>query len=49
MEAILGGMLKAIETIRLVDLPRFQQELLDKTSQLQVVPNDEARLPRRRL
>ena len=53
MEALLGGMVEAVETFRLVDLPQFRQELLDKTSQLQVVPepvpNDEARLLRRRL
>ena len=50
MEALIGGMLEAVETILLADLPQFRQELLDKTSLLQVVPetvpNDEARLLR---
>ena len=38
MEALLGGMLEAVEMICLVGLPRFWKELLDKASQIQVVP-----------
>ena len=38
MEVLLGGMLGVVETIRMVNLPRFWQELLDKIGHFQLDP-----------